>query len=402
MHVNENKQVAQNALECLVTHPSCLRAICDYCIIALQGEGKIIIGDAPMQGCHLDELLLKLGYNDILTHYQNQGIGVVSFMDFRAYQTEMNSHKVILKKTATKSRGIDVALDSLSAHATSDFRGYYQVSDYDKEVTTSYHRDERHVYSINEAALQADMIIEFSKPKCHRLAGMTGAMKNLVGVVYKKETLPHRKEGSVDEGGDAYRYKSWIKRAIDAVLTKKIRLEERGRSNRAVIMRYLYGVLYYASKAFCKDPYLIGSWYGNDTIWRTCVDLNYIMTFSDKAGVIQKKPQRSVLHFADMIIAGEHNGPISPSPKALGLILAGDDASAMDRVICQIMGFDHEQIPLLRALAEGGTRMEYIIPVLTSNNVELSGRLDKIDFPKSWTFIPHDSWSLLKEDLHDA
>ena len=31
MHFNGAKNVKENSLECLVTHPSCLRAICDYC-----------------------------------------------------------------------------------------------------------------------------------------------------------------------------------------------------------------------------------------------------------------------------------------------------------------------------------------------------------------------------------
>ena len=35
MHLNENKKVKKNSMECLITHPSCLRALCDYCLIAL-------------------------------------------------------------------------------------------------------------------------------------------------------------------------------------------------------------------------------------------------------------------------------------------------------------------------------------------------------------------------------
>ena len=37
MHFNGSGNY-KNSMECLVTHPSCLRAICDYCLIALKGS----------------------------------------------------------------------------------------------------------------------------------------------------------------------------------------------------------------------------------------------------------------------------------------------------------------------------------------------------------------------------
>ena len=40
--------------------------------------------------------------------------------------------------------------------------------------------------------------------KTHEKAGLTGAMKNLVGVNGHKEYLPHHMEGSFFSGGDSY------------------------------------------------------------------------------------------------------------------------------------------------------------------------------------------------------
>lgn len=60
MHINENKTVQENAFECLITHASLIRAVCDYCLIALKGTGRLMIGDAPMQGCNFDILLEKV------------------------------------------------------------------------------------------------------------------------------------------------------------------------------------------------------------------------------------------------------------------------------------------------------------------------------------------------------
>ena len=63
-------------------HASLLRAVCDYCLIALQGEGEVIVADAPMQDCDLDALLQKGRYNEILSFYQEKG-EPVSFKDLR-------------------------------------------------------------------------------------------------------------------------------------------------------------------------------------------------------------------------------------------------------------------------------------------------------------------------------
>ena len=41
----------------IITHPSILRAIADYCWIALKGSGKIVIADAPQYNCNFDELM---------------------------------------------------------------------------------------------------------------------------------------------------------------------------------------------------------------------------------------------------------------------------------------------------------------------------------------------------------
>lgn len=393
MHENENRKSPAFSMECLVTHPSIVRAICDYCFIALQGHGLIVVGDAPMQSCHLDELLEKMNYGEILSFYDSHELGaIIRFEDFRAYATIMNTQKVIVKKLPTSASGTDVSIGRDSAHYLSGFTGHYQVSDYDRAVTTSYHHDDVHTYSITKSALMADLVIGIPKPKCHRLAGMTSAMKNMVGIAYRKETLPHRKGGSSEEGGDACLHKSIVKKAIDAVLTQKVRFEDRHLIIPALGMRYLYGVLYYASKVLCKDPYLIGSWYGNDTIWRTCVDLNYIMTYADKSGSIQGSPQRKTLHIADMLIAGQHNGPVSPDPKELGLILGSEDAASLDAVVCRIMGFSFDDIPMMRHIINGGTFLDYVDPRVVSNDSCYTGSLSSLAFPVEWTFEPHDSW----------
>ena len=38
-------------MESLVTHPSILRSIIDYTLIALKGDGQVIVADAPVKDC---------------------------------------------------------------------------------------------------------------------------------------------------------------------------------------------------------------------------------------------------------------------------------------------------------------------------------------------------------------
>jgi len=63
---------------------------------------------------------------------------------------------------------------------------------------------------------------------------------------------------------------------------------------------------------------------------------------------------RPGLTVVDGIIAMEGNGPGSGDPRALGMILAGDDPAAVDAVICRLLGFPPEKLPTLAAARELG------------------------------------------------
>lgn len=391
MHENKNKNAGEHAMECLVTHPSCIRAICDYCAIALKGTGNIIIADAPMQGCDFEVLKEKMHLNELLDFYKNSKISV-QLLDLREFQAKFDKNKVIVEKAYTESEGITVHLGEKSAHYRSGSNEQYQVSDYEKDETMQHHHGAVHDYAISKTILQADLLINFCKPKTHRLAGITAAMKNMVGATYNKATLPHRCAGSRSEGGDAYLNKSWLKRMADRALTAKIRAEAKHQIAKATLLRYVYGVFLVAGRKLAKDDYYIGSWYGNDTIWRTVVDLNYIVKYADKNGVLQDTPQRKLLHFGDMIISGQRNGPVSPEPKKLGIVLASEDAAAFDETVCKIMGFDADHIPLLRAIVQNQTWISHEKVKIYSNHKQYEGEVGDGIFPESWNFRPHDAW----------
>lgn len=397
LHVNKGVSNNKAGMECLVTHPSVIRAICDYCLIALKGEGKIVIGDAPVQDCDLDCLFERMGYDRILSFYRGQGVEIISIEDFRAYRTHMNKFKVIDGKV-DNAEGVEIDLGELSAQR-SDLGGHYvQVANYDRRETTSFHSNGRHIYSVSRPALEADLIISLPKPKSHRFAGMTGAMKNLVGIACKKETLPHRTSGDLLSGGDSYCSKSLLKDLADFGLNRKTYLEHEGKTIRATLTWLWTGFACLLAKKLAPDPYLLGSWYGNDTIWRTIVDLVFIMTFADTCGDICEMPQRRFLTIADGIVAGEGAGPLRPTPKKLGALVAGLDFAQVDAVICKMMGFPAGRIPLMREVMGGCTRVEYREPiVLFDDGVEVGSKaciahLEDCDFPADFHFEPHPNW----------
>lgn len=394
MHRNKNKNVTENALECMITHPSVVRAVIDYCLIALKGKGSIIIGDSPMQGCDLEKLMQLSGYDKLFSFFSCSPVGIIP-MDFRLYATLVDSNKVLIGKKQNNTEIAEVELGKRSRLDNITDGRIFKVSDYSREKTNSYHRKGKHTYAISREVLTCDVVINMAKPKCHRLAGITGMMKNIVGITAEKACLPHRSIGSKEEGGDEYLHNSWLKKITDWVLEKKLEYEEKGRFKLSLLMRYTYGVLYYMIRATGKDRFLVGSWYGNDTIWRTVLDLYLILLYADGNGEMTDSIQRTVFNIGDMIISGEGNGPVAPEPKKLGIILAGKEAVITDRLVCEIMGFDFNNLPVVRnslldpELCNSSVDDVYFF----SNKDEFCNRkLKDMKFPDTWNFKPYETW----------
>ena len=53
-------------------------------------------------------------------------------------------------------------------------------------------------------SIDADVVVNVPKLKTHKKAGITGALKNLVGINGHKAFLPHHRKGGSLDGGDAY------------------------------------------------------------------------------------------------------------------------------------------------------------------------------------------------------
>lgn len=66
----------------VATHSSILRPIIDYCLIALRGEGRCIICDAPLQSADLGLILSETRLSNLLEFYTEKGFPV-EFYDLR-------------------------------------------------------------------------------------------------------------------------------------------------------------------------------------------------------------------------------------------------------------------------------------------------------------------------------
>ena len=344
---NKNKNLP-GELSCLVTNPAVVRAVIDYVVIALKGTGRIVVADAPMQGCDLQDLFTKVGYDKLFDFYK-QNIIDITVLDLRKYSVGEKFKGVTGEIHYNQNEGsYEIDLRKRSMHAIHDSdHTEYRVEDYSKKETASYHSSEKHIYNVSATALNADVIINLPKPKTHRLAGITGAVKNFVGITYDKASLPHRREGDKETGiGDAYNKHSVWKHWMGVFNEIRTVNAKSGKYTLAKINDTLMKACYVIGSATSGDKYRIGSWYGNDTIWRTAVDLNNIVLHCDREGQYHERPIRRVLTIGDMIVSGEKEGPVGPSPKPLGVLALSDNNLLFDLLVSRIMGFSEEKLPM--------------------------------------------------------
>lgn len=386
-HHNGINSVGHNDMECLVTHPSIIRCVLDYTIIALRGTGTIIIGDAPVQECIFERLLDIGGYRRIERFYsQMEKLSYdIRFQDFR--QSVMKTNGKLYSQEINKNnkftfKVINLGKDSLFSNRNSK---KLRVTNFDAEQTVKGHTGNRQEYCISDACLQADVIVNLPKPKTHRLAGMTGALKNMIGINAMKEYIPHYTLGARDEGGDAYPYKDKI-RTVQYKLWD-IRNYYYGRHKSVKAMKFTEKVNRLEKyKKKSNQGIEFGAWKGNDTIWRSVLDINYIVKYADKAGSMSESEQRKIITIGDMIVCGENNGPLAPEYKKVGGILFADDSVEFDLFLSELMGFNYKRIPVLRnALTEDKRNL-----LFRSNDSRFSGK--KIEKSNSFSFLPQVNW----------
>ena len=268
----------------------------------------------------------------------------------------------------------------------------FRVTSYDCQEMNRHHNENNHEYLIPKSVLEADVVVNLPKLKTHRKVGITAALKNLVGINGHKDWLPHHRAGSVNEGGDEYRDPSIVKK-VQGRLIEGIDKDPSSKMNS--LRRFSVRVTNHIVKRYSSEPFFEGSWYGNETLWRTVLDLNRLLIYADKNGKVCNSPQRKCLTVVDGIIAGEGEGPMEPDPRKCGLLIGGGSPAAVDAVLSAIIGFDYKKIPLIRnAFNIAELPLTDFLPdeiEIRSNNEDWSAL--KVDEPSNiFRFKPAAGW----------
>ncbi|HWJ55640.1 MAG TPA: DUF362 domain-containing protein [Vicinamibacterales bacterium] len=329
--------------ECLITHPSVLDALCRYILKAR--PGRLTIGDAPVQGCDFARLLAESRTGDMVARLPANDTDI-ELKDFRLVTLDDDARGTVRpsdSRTDADYVRFDLAGDSLLDPITSD-AAPFRVTMYDPRALDETHRRGRHRYLVARELIEADVVFNVPKLKTHKKAGITGALKNLVGINGHKAYLPHHRKGGADRGGDAYPGASMWKTFAEEAYDTANRLS--GGRTKAALFRSA-ALLERAGESAAAPAGVEGSWHGNDTVWRMSLDLQRLLRYGRIDGTMADDPAREIVTVTDAIIAGEGEGPLAPTPYPLGLLTLGASPAAVEWVHAGLIGFDPRRIPIV-------------------------------------------------------
>lgn len=383
----------------VLTHGSFVRAVADYVCIALQGRGRIVVCDAPQTDSCFTGICRRLGLDRLAEFYREKHIHF-ELVDLRQEEWESQRGAVVKRHKLRGDPEGNVAYDLGDSSEFFDHigNGQYYGADYDDSVVNQHHSAGRHEYLVSRTVMNSDAFINLPKLKTHKKTGITVALKNLVGINADKNWLPHHTKGDQRTGGDEFPEVT-VLRALENRILKPLR---RFASSSPVLGGRLLGSAKVISRpVFGSSDRVLraGNWYGNDTTWRMCLDLNRILFFGQrdgKMGASRWSMRPGYLAIVDGIIAGEANGPLDPDPVRAGMILGGVNPVLVDATAAVLMGFDPDRIPLLANATRSRT-----YPLCTcawretqvrSNFEDWNGRLGDIDPEACFEFRPHFAW----------
>jgi uncharacterized protein (DUF362 family) len=354
----------------MITHPSVLRVVADYCWIALKKSGRIVIADAPNFDADWTELRQRLGLQELLEFFLSRGRPQVELLDLRDYWGKSRLpffETRHMPSCERKLRGDPAGALVINLGERSALCGFphpekYYGAVFDRRETITHHIGGRQEYEVSRTIMTADVIVSVPKLKVHKRCGTTLNIKGLVVICTNKNYLVHYTLGSPSTGGDQYpdnlftsgeqRIINWERWMYDHFLAyRSIPLE--------LVHRFIFGLLYLKVGGAMgikipakKRVYEPGCWYANDSTWRMATDLMKVAVFADQRGVMQERSQRQFFSIVDGIIGGENKGPLTPDPVASRVLVGGENLLAVDIVATRMMGFDPLRVRMYRFLLE--------------------------------------------------
>jgi uncharacterized protein (DUF362 family) len=390
---NFQEHLRGEKLACSSTHGSVLRPILDYALRAAGPRGTITIVDTPVEGCNLDEVVEGLGVRALIDWYHARG-HAVSLIDLRYFRVVP---RMLLDDVKRAGRSWNLGL-LVRERLPGDPRGYtvvdlHERSRFDEvgrrgelfrfhrshqKTPVPHHTSGRHEYSIPRTVLDADVVINIPKMKTHKKSGVTLALKSCIGLTNEKYWLPHYTAGTPAEDGDEFPVRPPLEVRVENQLQRFPLPGDHSLIARAPRLGDGAG-----QAGLLHGWAMEGSWEGNDTIWRTVLDLNRILFYADREGVLRDEPQRRYLAIVDGIVAGEGEGPLASTPRASGLLVAGGDPARVDLACLRAMGLAERIVPMVvRAFEDAlvpGSAMEVMEVVL--DGPAPSGRFKP---PQTW------------------
>lgn len=383
-----------------ITHGSVIRAVADYVWKALDGRGRVMVADAPQTDSSFSTMVRILQLEAVRDFYVSRGLSL-EIVDLRKEEwTQVEEVIVERKKLAGDPNGYQ-AFDLADR---SEFHGHhgegrYYGADYDTDELNRHHSGGKHEYLVSASAIQCDVFINLPKLKTHKKAGITVNLKNLVGVNGDKNWLPHHTIGNPRNGGDQFPApsKRHVIEHYSAAALRRIALAVPG------IGTWLMRRARLAGKRVFGDTNKVirsGNWYGNDTTWRMCLDLNKIVLYGNADGTFREPTlsnRKTYLSFVDGIIGGQGDGPMDPDPLESRLVMFGVNPVSVDATAAVLMGFELNRLPIVsHAFHTRGYPLingEWPEVRTVSNMPEWRGRLrDLVASPAVLKVRPHFGW----------
>jgi uncharacterized protein (DUF362 family) len=384
--------------DCLIAHGSVIRAVLDYAYLALQGRGRIVIADASHNDADFDEIRRIIGSDAIQARYRDALGFEVEVLDLRPERAHKVDGVIVghSKLPGDPAGYVRVDLGKHSGFAEIEHLSHLLYgSEYDQGELQAHQSDGVHEYLVSKTILDADCVIGIPKLKTHKKVGLTVNLKNLVGINGNKNWLPHHREGSPTHGGDQFPSDRRAHR-LERILMENFR---RFFPLLGPLRKPLAGPIKALGKKALGDTNVdtirSGNWYGNDTTWRMTLDLNRILYYADSDGKLHDTPVRRFFSVVDGVVAGEGNGPLDPSPKPLGVVIAGANPLAVDLVAARVMGFDPDRLPILSRAFDPHpyplARFRVCDVCANSDDPRYAGRADDLRGSDT-AFTPHFGW----------
>lgn len=368
LHCNKSGK----GMDCMITHPVFIEEVIKQVIKA--SPARILLADAPIQRTVFNTIVSPEWQEQLHRIAKPCSLDIIDLRKSIWCGEGSESHVEAGSRQQSDYVLFDLATQSL-LEPISNPVGKFRNTCYDPDSLARTHHPGCHKYLLSREVFEADVVVNLPKLKSHRKAGITAALKNLVGINGDKDYLPHHRIGGSKQGGDCYEGKTIYKHIFEQI---------GDHANRRINTKAYYPLIKFGgyflklNRILYGEDEIEGGWHGNDTLWRMVLDLNRLALYGRADGTISTEKQRSIYSLTDAVIAGEGFGPLAPEPVNLGAVIFASSSAFADLVNSSLMRFDWQKIPCLRhsfdsfAYPLASTAPEDVTIMINGKSVNLS------------------------------